>query len=109
MNKIIKMDFEEVYERYYTRLPKITALIVSILVGLVGLIDILASTAFFGDPYAGILKFLVGSEAFTSGFFALVVWAIFAAALYFMVLIISKISISQKIMVVQRLTEIKNK
>ncbi|NMP37458.1 MAG: hypothetical protein GX051_04960 [Clostridiales bacterium] len=106
---IIKMSYEKVYEKYYKRLPKIVAVIVTVFIAFIGVADVLAATEFLGSSYDGILSFIVGNEVYTSGIFAFIIWAILAVALYFIIYIVSKIAISQKIMVVQRLTEIKEK
>ena len=106
---IIKMSYEKVYEQYYKRLPKIIAVIVTVFVAIVGVADVLIATEMLSWNYVGLLSFIVGKRAYTSAVFAIIIWAVLAIALYFIIHIISKIAISHKIMVIQRLTEIKEK
>lgn len=107
--KISEMSYEQVYNNYFIKLPKIISMILGILSIVIGLLDVLVSTSFLSSEYDGMLASLVGTEAYTSAILAIVVWAIVAVLCFYVVHLILKISISQKIMVVDRLTQIRDK
>lgn len=107
--KISKMSYEQVYSNYFIKLPKIISTILGVLSVIVGLLDVLVSTSFLGREYEGMLASLVGTEAYTSANLAVIVWAIIAFICFYVVHLVLKISISQKIVVVDRLTQIRDK
>lgn len=107
--KISEMSYEQVYNNYFIKLPKIISMILGILSIVIGLLDVLVSTSFLGSAYDGMLVSLVGSKDYTSAILAIVVWAIVAVLCFYVVHLILKISISQKIMVVDRLKQINDK
>ena len=106
---IIKMTNEEVYNNYYVKLPRIIATIWGVVFGLAATLDVLLSTGLLKYSYSGILSFLVGEQAYVSAIFAVIFWAIIVFLLTRGIHIILKIVFSQKMMVVERLTQIKDK
>ena len=100
------MNYEGIYNKYYIRLPKIISIFWGALFAIIGLIEVLIGSDMLEERYDGIFTFLVGNEAYTSGIFALVVWAIIAFLIAYAIQFILKIAYSQKIMVVDRLTRI---
>lgn len=81
----------------------------AIFIALIGIVDLitLASWGFHdGYQYRGVWYSVVGSSG---EFLAAIIWIVLAIATYFIDYIILIIVISQKIMVVQRLTEISKK
>ena len=100
------MSYEDIYNEYYVRMPKIVSIIWGALLALVGLVEVGIATEGFTYFYRGLLEFLVGDEAYTSAIFALIVWWLVAFLIAYAIQFVLKISISQKIMVVDRLTKI---
>lgn len=105
----IKESYETIYEKCYKKLPWIIAGITGALFFLVGFIEVCVGTEGFGYNYEGLLQGIVGSMEYISAILASFVWLIVAVVGFCVALIISKIVVSQKIMVVQRLTEIGKK
>lgn len=102
-------NYEALYSNNYMKLPKYYAIISIILPALFACWDILAGTDMLDDCYDGILEFLVGNEAYSSAVMAVVLWAGIIFGLYKAFHFIASVSISQKIVVVNRLTEIRDK
>ena len=100
------MTYEDIYNKYYVKMPKIVAIIWGALLAVIGLVDVGIATKGFTWYYKGILEFLVGDQAYTSAIFALIVWLGVAFLLAYAIQFVLKISISQKIVVVDRLTKI---
>ena len=100
------MTYEDIYNKYYVRMPKIVAIIWGALLAVLGLVEVGIATEGFADCYKGILEFLVGDQAYTSAIFALIVWWDIAFLIAYAIQFVLKISISQKIVVVDRLTKI---
>ena len=59
-------------------LPSTLFKIISVLGILFGLIDVYSSTEGFQECYEGVLEFMVGSEPYSSAWFAVFVWIIFS-------------------------------
>lgn len=106
---VSQMSYEEVYGKYYPKLPKYIALVAAIPLIFVGIVEVYMATDSFLDGYEGIWSFIIGKEAYTSAILAAFIWIILAVAAYFIDYVILKTIISQRIMVVQRLTEISKK
>lgn len=100
------MTYEDIYNKYYVRMPKIVAIIWGALLAVLGLVEVGIATEGFADRYEGILEFLVGDQAYTSAIFALIVWWGISFLIAYSIQFVLKISISQKIVVVDRLTKI---
>lgn len=106
--KLSQMTYEEAYNKYYLKLPKIISTILGVLAILLGVIDILANTKMFASSYDGFLSSIAGTQAYASAILALIIWAIVVFILFYVVNFLMRISISQKIMVVERLTQIRD-
>lgn len=100
------MTYEDIYNKYYVRMPKIVAIIWGALLAVIGLVEVGIATEGFSYCYEGILEFLVGDQAYTSAIFALIIWWGIAFLIAYTIQFVLKIFISQKIMVVDRLTKI---
>ena len=100
------MNYEDIYNKYYVRMPKILSIICGALLAFLGLVEVGIATEGFARRYEGILEFLVGDQAYTSAIFALIVWWGIVFLIAYAIQFVLKISISQKIMVVDRLTKI---
>ena len=66
-------------------MPIIIFITLTVVLGLVAIIDLLASSEFLYKPYSGLLSFIVGSEAISSFIFALFLWVIFAGVIPYLV------------------------
>ena len=100
------MTYEDIYNKYYVRMPKIVGIIWGVLLALLGLFEVGIVTEWFDERYRGILEFVVGLEYPTSAYSALFVWWVVAFLIAYAIQFITKISISQKIVVVDKLTKI---
>jgi len=100
------MSYEDIYNNYYVQSPKIASIITGALLAIFGLTEVGIATDGFSTNYHGILEFLVGHGAYISAIAALIVWWLAAFLIACAIRFALKIAISQKIVVVNRLTKI---
>ena len=102
------MSYEEVYKKYYIRLPKIISISLGSLLAIIGLMDILASTNLLSESYDGIFSFFIGSTPYISGVISFIIWAFLSFSFAYLTKFILAIIVSQKIVVINRLTQIRD-
>lgn len=115
--RIKNMTPAEVYKKFYGRLSDIISITLGTILIFVGLADVIVATEAFKDAYgelelggasSGILVNIVGSEDITSAILAGLIWIVLALGAFIGLRAILKIIFSQKMMVVERLTEIRD-
>ena len=116
---IKNMTPAEVYKKFYGRLSNIISITLGTILIFVGLADVIVATKAFDKAYgeaflglgsasSGILVNIVGSEDITSAILAGLIWIVLALGAFLGLRAILKIIFSQKMMVVERLTEIRD-
>ena len=100
------MSYENIYKKYYLNFPKMIAIFVAILLSLSGLLEVIIATNGFDGRYKGILEFIVGHDVRISEIYALAIWCALSCLIAYVIHFFVKVAISQKIVVVDRLTQI---
>ena len=104
--KLFKMSYEEAYYKVFMKLPKILSIFWGALLALIAIIDLAVISASFGWRYYGGIFYLIGIR---NHFLAVVVWLIIICLTIFLVRFFTTIMLSWKVMVVERLTQIRDK
>ena len=108
--KEIKMfNYQKIYKKCYRKMPKIIFITLVAVLGLIAIIDLLASSKFFIKPYSGLLSFIVGSKAISSFIFALFLWAIFTGVIAGLVSFQVACFISARIVMIDAIIQVSTK
>ncbi len=102
-------NYQKIYKTYYRKMPKIIFITLVAVLGLIAIIDLLASSEFLIKPYSGLLSFIVGSEAYSSFMFALFLWAIFTGVIAGLVSFQVACFISARIVMVDAIMQVSTK
>lgn len=103
------LNYQKIYKKYYRKMPKIIFITLVAVLGLIAIIDLLASSKFFIYPYSGLLSFIVGSEAFSSFIFALLLWTIFTGVIAGLVSFHVACFISARIVMIDAIIQVSTK
>ena len=102
-------NYEDLYSHHYVKLPKYIAGISMVVPFILAFLEVFIGTDGFEESYEGFLTFLVGDHNYSSAIFAGILWLGVIYGLYKALCFILSVSLSQKIVVVTRLTEIRDK
>lgn len=102
-------SYEDIYNKYFVKMPEINSTCWLVVWILLGLLDVGIATEGFTDNYCGILEFLVGHKAYTSAVLAAAVWLVVAFIGFFVIRDTLRISVSHKIVMIDRLAQIRDK
>ena len=98
-----QIDYKRLYLEKYRMLPNIYFNVTLVLVGIIGLLEVILSSDMLSDAYEGLFSFIVGSYEYISGIMALVIWGFVAYQIARFVRYIVAISLSQKVVVADTL------